>query len=200
MFNCISPTNTCWCFTLVQRRQTWLRMKYVSFVLCSLLLYLPHLKDAGNLFAQKASFINCTKDLKQISLLQIFVYFRKMFLGRRRKWSWKIWVDIVRNILPEQLSRCQCTEGQKPLGQEDHLNPTEKLQLNLSHYFVFLRWNSAQLLITSHPRTSCWIPVSLTSSVEVDCPVQPLSWISSAMARKESKSSIISILFFWSLP
>ena len=142
MFNCTSPTKTCWCFTLVQRRQTWLRMKYVSFVSCSLLIYLPHLKGAGNLFAQKASFINCTKDLKQISLLQIFVYFRKMFLGRRRKWSWKIWVDIVRNILPEQLSRCQCTEGQKPLGQEDHLNPTEKLQLYLSHYLVFHRWNS----------------------------------------------------------
>ena len=161
MYNCRSPTKTCWCFTLVQRRQTWLRMEYVSFVVWSLLLhiYLHHLKGAGNLFAQKASFINCTKDLKQISLLQIFVYFRKKFLGRRRKWSWKIWVDIVRNILPEQLSRCQCTEGQKPLGQEDHLNLTEKLQLNLSHYFVFLRWNSAQLLITSHPRTSCWIHV-----------------------------------------
>ena len=42
-----------------------------------------------------------------------------------------MWVDIVLNILPEQLSRCQCTEGQKPLGHEDHLNPTEKLQLYL---------------------------------------------------------------------
>ena len=29
-----------------------MRMKYVSFVFCSLLIYLPHLKGAGNLFAQ----------------------------------------------------------------------------------------------------------------------------------------------------
>ena len=174
MYNRRSPTKTCWCFTLVQRRQTWLRMKYVSFVVCSLLLYLPHLKGAGNLFAQKASFINCTKDLKQISLLQIFVYFRKMFLGRRRKWSWKIWVDIVLNILPGNFAAVNALKERSLLGQEDHQRSEIVLKSwkYVSLIILFFLDDTLSLLATSHPVHN-WTkhPVSLSHTSVHNCTI-----------------------------
>ena len=109
--------------------------------------------------------INCTKDGKQISLLQIFVYLRKMFFGRRRKWGWKIWVDIVLNILPEQLSRCQCTEGKKSLGTRRSpkiWNSIEKLEVRVARYFVFPWWHP---VLTGNLTLRSWLDKAPSVSV-----------------------------------
>ena len=136
-------------------------------------LSLSYLKGAANVFAQNILYKLHKRLETNIIAVNNCLFQKKVFLGRK-KWSRKIWVDIVLNILPGNFAAVNALKERSLLGQEDHQRSEIVLKSwkYVSLIILFFLDDTLSLLATSHPVHN-WTkhPVSLSHTSVHNCTI-----------------------------